>query len=155
MKRPIRKSKRRPSILKNRKHDFPIASMCGGIILQPSCGHDPQANEPCRSGGTGRRAAFRAQYPYGCGGSSPPFGILSCLVKLLVRRHPCVFLIPWPIHHPKIPTESASSRSCFRLRSTTSGPSSAASPSSGWTAPLGSAPPVSPEKQWSRLPPIP
>ena len=30
---------------------------------------------PCRSGGTGRRAAFRAQWAQARGGSSPPFGI--------------------------------------------------------------------------------
>ena len=30
---------------------------------------------PCRSGGTGRRAAFRAQWAIARGGSSPPFGI--------------------------------------------------------------------------------
>jgi hypothetical protein len=31
---------------------------------------------PRRSGGTGRRAAFRAQWAQARGGSSPPFGIL-------------------------------------------------------------------------------
>ena len=35
-----------------------------------------------RSGGTGRRAAFRAQCPYGRVGSNPTFGILAPLAQL-------------------------------------------------------------------------
>jgi Na+-driven multidrug efflux pump len=45
----------------------------------------------CRSGGTGRRAAFRAQWPQGRVGSNPTFGTKASLCKIINLEWAAIF----------------------------------------------------------------
>ncbi len=63
------------------KYEF-IKNICPLMKITYIAGVEIQL---CRSGGTGRHAVFRAQCPYGRGGSTPPFGIyFLSKIKLLI-----------------------------------------------------------------------
>jgi hypothetical protein len=70
---------------------------------------------PGRSGGNGRRAAFRAQWPQGRRGSTPRFGTTRVL-GTRQNRHPQRSRRPahwdWPTSFPRVSPNRVRSRTC-------------------------------------------